>query len=184
MADTVLERNLVGGAVRERGRFRTFLLTALDRFVSNQLRHANRLKRSPRQPGTLLDLDAGATDVPSSEIPTPSGAFEAAWARQVLSNAAERMRDECRTSDRADVWQVFNARVLSPTLEGGEPESYDELVVRLGLRDPAAAANLLVTAKRMFARSLKGVVGEYMGEDGQLDQEIADLRDALARGRK
>jgi len=45
------------------------------------------------------------------------------------------------------------------------------------------SSNLLITAKRMFARRLRAVVGEYMGEDGEVEQEIADLRAILGRGR-
>jgi RNA polymerase sigma-70 factor (ECF subfamily) len=179
LAEKVLERNLIGDASREKGRFRTFLLVALDRFVSNQLRDARSLKRSPGEKTAPLDA-AAATAAP---VPTPSGVFEAAWARQVLSNAAERMRDECKASNRDDIWQIFEARVLCPTLEGAEPVPYEQLVTQLGLSDVDAASNLLVTAKRMFARSLRGVVGEYMGEDGQIEQEIAELRAILARGR-
>jgi DNA-directed RNA polymerase specialized sigma24 family protein len=180
LAEKVLERNLIGGAVREKGRFRTFLLMALDRFVSNQLRDARRLKRSPREELVPLEHAAAAP----VRGPTPSGVFEAAWARQVLSNAAERMRAECEASNRQDIWQIFEGRVLAPTLDGAEPVPYEQFVTRFGLSDVDAASNLLVTAKRMFARSLRGVVGEYMGEDGQIDQEIAELREVLGRGRE
>jgi RNA polymerase sigma-70 factor (ECF subfamily) len=179
LAEKVLERNLIGGALREKGRFRTFLLVALDRFMSNQLRNERSLKRSPGE--KVAPLEAAAAEAAPGL--TPSGVFEAAWARQVLSNAAERMRDECKASTRDDIWQIFDSRVLSPTLEGAEPVPYEQLVTQLGLSDVDAASNLLVTAKRMFARSLRGIVGEYMGEHGQIDQEIAELRAILARGR-
>jgi DNA-directed RNA polymerase specialized sigma24 family protein len=180
LVERVLERNLIGGALREKGRFRTFLLVALDRFVSNQLRDARSLKRSPGQ--ELAPLDTAAAE--TSPAPTPSGVFESAWARQVLSNAAERMRDECKASTRDDIWQIFDGRILSPTLEGAEPIPYEQLVARFGLGDVGAASNLLVTAKRMFARSLREVVGEYMSKDGQVEEEIAELRAILARGRE
>jgi RNA polymerase sigma-70 factor (ECF subfamily) len=179
LAEKVLERNLVGGAAREKGRFRTFLLVALDRFVSNRLRDEQRLKRSPAQGYAAMD-DAVHAPAPG---PTPSGVFEIEWARQVLGQAAQRMRDECTASGREDVWGVFEGRVLAPTLEGAEPVPYEQLVARFALADADAASNLLVTAKRTFARSLRGVVGEYMGEGGEVEQEIAELRVILARGR-
>jgi RNA polymerase sigma-70 factor (ECF subfamily) len=176
VAEQVLERELVGAAVREKGRFRTFLLLALDRFVSNQLRGQRRRSAREAEAG-----DDGLGDAPAAG-PSPSGAFEVAWAQHVLAETARRMRAECDRDGRPDVWAVFEGRVLSPTLEGAEPVSYEDLATRLGVTQHAAA-NLLVTGKRMFARRLRGVVGEYMGEGGEVEQEIAELRAALARGR-
>src|SRR5688572_32516631 len=167
VADKVLESELLARATPEKGRFRTFLLVALDRYVSNQLRNEGRKVTAPQK---LVPLDE-ARNLASGD-PTPSAVFEMTWARQVLANAACRMKQQCESSGRGDVWGVFEARVLGPTLEGTEPEPYEQLVARLGLADVDAASNLLVTAKRMFARSLRGVVGEYMGEGGDPAQEI------------
>ena len=44
----------------------------------------------------------------------------------------------------------------------------------------AQAANLLVTAKRMYARLLRLAVGEYESDPDAIDHEIADLRRLLA----
>ena len=178
ISDKVLDRDLVGGAVREKGRFRTFLLVALDRYVSDQARSASRKRRSPDGQVSLQEAPDAADPTPS-----PSGVFEAAWARQVLANAAQLMREECDASGRPDVWAVFEGRVLYPTLEGAQPVPYSQLVERLSLASVDAASNLLITAKRMFARRLRAVVGEYMGEDGEVEQEIADLRAILGRSR-
>ena len=176
VAEKVLERGLVAGATRGKGRFRTFLLIALDRFVWNQIRNEGRKRRSP---DNLVPLEEAAGLI--DDAPQPSEAFDLAWARQVLANAAQQMQEQCRRSGRLDVWRVFEARVLTPTLHGGPPVHYDVLVSELGFGSADAASNLVITAKRMFARSLEGVIGEYMGEDGEIEQEIAELRQALAR---
>src|SRR4051794_5996653 len=47
LADKVLEQRLIGHADPQRGRFRTFLLAALDRYVVDQHRHGAARKRSP-----------------------------------------------------------------------------------------------------------------------------------------
>src|SRR4051812_39350715 len=59
-ADKVLEQNLIGRANPERGRFRSFLITALLNFVWNCVREDSAAKRSP---GTILPMDY-ATEVP------------------------------------------------------------------------------------------------------------------------
>jgi DNA-directed RNA polymerase specialized sigma24 family protein len=179
MAEKVLERDLVASAQREKGRFRTFLLVALDRFVSNQLRNQQRQRRTPDRHAPLDDAAGIAAGGPS-----PSGVYEIAWARQVLADAAQRMREECQVSGRPDIWTVFEARVLAPSLSGADAIPHEQLALQLGLADTEVATNLLVTAKRMFARKLRGVIGEYMSEDGQIAQEIADLRAILTGGRE
>src|SRR5687768_377874 len=79
----VIERDLVSRADRTRGRFRTFLLTALDRFVSNQMRDARAAKRW----ATTVPLD-DAMGCAHSTGPAEN-AFEVEWARQVLRQAIE-----------------------------------------------------------------------------------------------
>ena len=46
LAGKVIERDLVGQADRSRGKFRTFLLTALDRYVLNENRNRQAAKRN------------------------------------------------------------------------------------------------------------------------------------------
>lgn len=178
LAEKVLERNLVEHADRERGRFRTFLLVALNRYISNQLRD----ERSAKRPADgLSELIA---DTAQDDMPGPAEAFEVAWAKQVLADAAARMMGECRSAGREDVWGVFEGRVLSPTLEGAQPVSYEDLTQQYQLDGVEATRNLLVTGKRMFARSIRGVVREYIGDESLVEQEITELRQLLAAARK
>ena len=90
------------------------------------------------------------------------------------------MRAECERSDRNDLWQIFDARVIGPTLRGEEPPAYDALVKRTGAASPLQLSNLLVTAKRMFIRTLRDVVSEYARDESELEEEIHDLRKILS----
>jgi hypothetical protein len=92
----------------------------------------------------------------------------------------EQMRTECERSDRNDLWQLFDARVVGPTLRGEETPDYQTLVRRSGAASPLQLSNLLVTAKRMFIRTLRDVVSEYARDEEELEEEIRDLRKILA----
>ena len=173
VAQKILEQDLIGQADRVKGRFRTFVLTALDRYVIDRIRFDSAAKRSARQVG------ADAMDTVAADEPEPSAAFDLQWARQVIDEAACRMNLHCRTTGREDLWELFRCRVLEPAREGAMPEGYDELIRRFGFASPAAASNALVTAKRMFERNLRAVVGEYAGDEGEIDREIAELRRAV-----
>lgn len=173
----VLEDDLIARASRERGRFRAFLVTSLDRFVSNERRHARARKRA------ALAAPASLDDGPPVADPAggPDEAFDLAWARQVIRETLRHMYDQCRRQDRPDVWGVFDARVLAVTLGGREPVPYEQLVDEFKLASAEQAWNVLATGKRMFARALRSVVEEYEADPAEVDAEIVELKAALSR---
>jgi DNA-directed RNA polymerase specialized sigma24 family protein len=173
----VIEEGLLARADPARGRFRAFLIRALDNFYANLVRAEG---AKGRRPDRLVSLES-AHDPPTSEDP-PDRAFDVAWARQVLDAAVEGVRAECAASARPDVWGVFEARVLLPALHDVEPVPYADLVARFGFSSPSQASNVLVTANRMFARALRAVVGAYTLAPDEIELEIQDLRQILSGG--
>ena len=180
LASKMVEEELVAKADRGRGKFRTFLLTALDRYTANWFRDASAAKRRPVK-GRIVSLDGQAH--PSETGNDPAEAFDVAWARQVISQCLDRMREECEDSGRPDIWAVFECRLLQPLLEGAEAVSYQVLVERFGFASATQAANVLITAKRMFERTLHGIVRDYVGDEQEIKDEIADLRRILSNAR-
>jgi len=169
LANKLLEQRLIGQADPARGRFRTFLLTALDRYVVDEHRRGAARKRSPR--GQMLDIDEHRDTLGK----TRTDAFDLAWAREVLGEVLATMRQQCEQTDRADLWEVFNVRYLKPATENAQPEPHESIARRLKLESPGQAANLLVTAKRMFTRLFKLVVSRYAATEEELREEIGEL---------
>jgi DNA-directed RNA polymerase specialized sigma24 family protein len=158
----ILDKNLLAIADREKGKFRTLLLTALDRFAISKHRYNTAAKRAPKD---VRSLDAGeGTDVAGGE--GPSLAFERAWALDVLAETLATMHEECESSGDMTRWTVFDRRVLAPLFEDVEPPDYVALAKELGLGGEKAAMNVLVTAKRQFARTLRDLVREYIVQSG------------------
>ena len=140
-----------------RGRFRAFLIKSLSGRVADQFRHERRAGRSPAKRPVSLDTVADPVD----ESTDPRLLFDIEWARQVLGDALEQMKVQCIDSGRQDLWVVFDARVVGPTLGQTPAVPYAELVARHGLGSPEQASNLLMTAKRLFRRCLRAVVRGY-----------------------
>ncbi|MDY0168608.1 MAG: hypothetical protein RBS80_18820 [Thermoguttaceae bacterium] len=178
VANVVLEKELIATADQQRGKFRTLLLTALDRFVSNQFRGQRAKKRCPAA-GPLRPYDERLAV--EKAVPDPSLAFDVEWARTVVAEALQRMCGECRASNRMDVWEVFRCRVVEPLMEGAAVPDYREIVQRFGFQSPSQASNVLITGKRMYARLLKGVVAQYAGGGCDSESEIRGLQATLAR---
>ncbi len=101
-----------------------------------------------------------------------------------MGEALRRMRHECNLTDRHDLWGIFEARILAVTLNDAEPTSMEALAARYGLENEKQASNLLMTAKRAFARHMRGAVAEYETDSEQIDSELADLRQILGMARR
>ena len=170
----VLEKDLLARADRRRGRFRTFLLGALDRFVISEFRREVAQKRGSGGAVPLHEVNELLLDRKCAYQ-----AFDVAWAQAVVREAIARMSTRCVQVQRQDVWEIFNNRLLKPNMEGVPSLSYEELVARLDLSSPSKAYNLLVTAKRMFMRCLEDVVSEYVLNSREMQDEIAELYQIL-----
>ncbi|MBI2925199.1 MAG: hypothetical protein HYY24_05790 [Verrucomicrobia bacterium] len=174
--DKVLVGELLAKADRSRGRFRCFLMEALDNHVSNQLRQERALKRRPSsEPIPLEELNGEEPAFAQALAP----AEDVAWARAVMSVAAERMELECRGGGRADIWGVFHGRALRPVLAEQEPLAYETLAEQLGLPSVQAGRLLLNTGKLMFRRVMRGVIAEYARDEKQVEDEVEDLKAIL-----
>ena len=101
VADKVIQRNILAATSRRKGKFRTFILTALDRYAWNRLRDENAKKRRPSE---LLSLDADGTEeliVPAEHTSDP---FDEIWAKDVIAEVLRRMEKECSSSGKKEVW--------------------------------------------------------------------------------
>ncbi|MBL9122813.1 MAG: sigma-70 family RNA polymerase sigma factor, partial [Planctomycetaceae bacterium] len=166
VADKLLEKRLVDRADPSKGKFRALLVRALENYVIDQLRG---------DPPPAAEFKADPLDG------TETNAFDVAWARSLLTDTLDRMRQECSGKQRAPIWEVFDCRLLQPTRQGVEPTPYDELVRRFGFESPDQASNALVTAKRTFNRIFAQVAAGYLADDEQPEDLVAELLTTLHR---
>ncbi|MBT7702451.1 MAG: sigma-70 family RNA polymerase sigma factor [Verrucomicrobia bacterium] len=176
VAKKILDQSILLKADRTRGRFRSFLLGAFQNYIRDELRRESAARRAPPG-GHLLPLEEA--DGVSDGDADMERELRQAWVRQVVGQATESMQEECTAQKRSDVWSIFKSRLLDPMIDGEKPESYDTLVTRLGLESPSQASNLLVTAKRMFARHLRAVVAETVADPDQVEEELRELKMCL-----
>ena len=177
LARKVLEGELLAQADKAKGRFRTYLLTAFNRYIQNEIEKQRAQKRTPDGGFVDLDeaLDADAGVVPGSSI------YDMAWAQEIINECVKRVREECSASGRSQYWLLFEARVIDPILHGMEAPSYEDLMSRVSFDSPVQASNALITVKRMFARTIKKIIGEYADGEDAIEQELDQLRDIFAQ---
>jgi hypothetical protein len=169
----ILENGLKGRADRQRGKFRNWLWTALNHFVDSALAaRGYRDQTSTRSSETTGQATARQID---------RDIFDEAWALSVWGEALRRMKARCQVARRGDLWGIFECRALAPALNHRPPLAYAELVERFGFKSPTQAAHAFGTARQMFERILRSVVGEYADGDEEAVAEMRELQCVLAR---
>ena len=172
----VLEKNYFGDAKRERGRLRTFLLTAVRHFLSNERDRERALKRGGGAELVPLDEDESPREpVDPVDALTPERLYERQWALAVLDQAMARLRAQYEASGKADTFDH-----LKPLLTGRDPETYAKVAERLNTT--AGALRVAVhRMRRQFAAALRDAVAETVAVAGDVDVELRQLLQALAR---
>ena len=179
LLDKVIKRNLLKQAAQERGKFRTFLLTAINRYAVDYFRRANAKKRIPAK--VLVSLEAADEALNGDTGSNPNAnAFDNAFVRQVLAMAVWRLRRWCADGDdsRGAVWEVFSRRILEPLFSDAPPQPYAELIADpvVSLDSVGEARNRLTTAKRILRRELCSIVTEYSNDSAEAEEELEQLR--------
>jgi len=180
--EIVFGRELIQKADKAKGRFRTFLLTALDRYIISIYRKETAKKRQPEHGLAQLD-DAGIPDTPISNLNLcPDQAFNYAWATNLLDKVLATVKKEYCTTDRAVYWEVFFATVVSPILDNTEAPSLAELCEKYGIEKEKKASNMIITVKRRFSTALKHQLRQFVQSDSEVEDEFRALIEILSKG--
>ena len=172
----LLEKGYLSDADPALGRFRTFLLTSLKHFLSNERDKERALKRGGGY--RMFSMDSEEADrqwalEPPEEM-TPEDVFERRWARTVMDRVLTRLR-----SERVAVGKGEEFEHLEQFLTGEEPHTpYREIAETLGGSEDA----LRVTVHRLrsqFAEILRHEIRQTVVDAGDVDDEIRHLLEVL-----
>lgn len=179
--EVVLGRNLIQKADRTKGRFRSFLLMALDRYLANAHEEQTARKRAPR--GQLVSFDCTSmANLPQAMTTlTPEDAFTYAWVSALLEQILRDVRTGCEQDGKAVHWQVFRDRVLRPVMKGGQAPSMEDICGKYGIPDPVKASNMIVTVKRRFRTALAERLRDSVMSDEEAEAEFREIRRFLPR---
>jgi len=174
--EVVLERHLVDKADAAKGRFRTFLLTALDYYLVNVRESQSAQKRKPK--GKLVSLDAiEPLDLPATMAGSaPEDTFDYAWISALLQRVVEQVEARCHEDDKTVHWYVFRDRVLRPIVERTPAPELTELCAKYGVTDQSQASNMIVTVKRRFQMALREKLRESVTSEEHMQDEINEIR--------
>ena len=173
----LIERGDLGGARSERGRFRAWLLGCAKHWLLARRREDQAEKRGGGRAPLSLDDPRVEGLTPAAEAEAERR-FEEDWALALLADVQERLRREEIVAGRVEAYEL-----LRPRLGGGASSegTYAELAARLGTTEGAlrVATHRL---RRRFGELLREAVGDTVADEDAVEEELARLRAALARG--
>lgn len=174
--EVVLGRGLIQKADQSKGRFRPYLLLALNRYLINMKEEESARKRIPRE--MLVPLDQiELPDLPPSVMQSaPEEIFNYAWVSALLEQVLDEVQTKCRERDLTVHWQAFRDRIVLPILNRNEPLSMKEICDRYGIEDTIKASNMITTVKRLFQTVLKQHVRNSVMSDEDTADEFAQIK--------
>lgn len=172
----LLERNDLSRLTREGGRFRSFLLTALNNYLVNEHERATALKRGGK--AVPLSLDDATAERRYREEPTddesPDRLFERQWAIALMEDALKRLGADYAASGRQ---QAFN--LLSPFLSREpEPGEYAILAGELGIPHGTLAVQVHRLRER-YRQLVRDAIADTVESPLEVEAEMRHLLAAL-----
>jgi len=171
----VLEKSVFSRADRLQGRFRSFLLGALVRFLADKADRRGALKRGGGVQHVSLDSDERVANTQSGlAARADTLIFDREWALAILETALARVRQEYAEARREGEFTV-----LKGFLPGGtEPPSYEAAAVQLGRSVPAFKSEVH-RMRRRFRALVREEVLQTVSAPHEIDAEMAHLRQVL-----
>lgn len=153
--------------------FRSFLRVALDRYLIDEHRRRQALKRGGAQAIFRLDAEWNEASLPEVEDPAgrpPEQILDDAWRARLLERAARQYEEECRVRGVELHSRIFHDYVL----QGDGELPYRALAERYGIR-VADVENYLKQAKRRYREILRKEISETVAGEEELREEIRHL---------
>ena len=175
---------LLNRADRQKGKFRSFLLHAADKFLANEWDRQQAIKRGGGQPPLSLDAEQaeGRFVHEPAATSTPEAIYDRDWAIAVLEKAQNNLRD--KVYSRSHQQRVFDElkQFLSgdplPSQNQGE-SAYATVAKNLGMTE-GAVKTAVSRMRERYRDCLRETVAQTVESPAEVDEEIRYLFAAAA----
>jgi RNA polymerase sigma factor (sigma-70 family) len=168
----LLEKDYLRPVSREKGRFRTFLLTAWKRFLANEWDHQHAQKRGGFSRTIAIDQDFAESRFaaePSHNL-RPDVLYDRQWALTLLEKTMNQLQQEYLATGRLALFQS-----LQNCLAKTEPAlPYAETAARLGLTE-AAVKMAVHRLRTRYREILQEKIAETVSSPEEVEEEIHHL---------
>jgi RNA polymerase sigma-70 factor (ECF subfamily) len=173
----LLEKNYLEGITSDKGKFRSFLLVALKRFLANEWDRANRQKRGGGVMPLSLDWQDAETryQINPADNLSPDKLYDRAWAVIMLERVITRLRDESGADDKARQYEQLRAFLMM----GKSEIPYAQAAAALKITEGAVRV-AVHRLRRRYRELLREEIAQTLANPAQADEEMQALFSALA----
>jgi len=165
----LLEHNWIARADERKGRFRSFLLTALKRFLAGEWDKARAQKRGGGLAAVPLDSEVAGSGAPADQV------YDRQWALALLERTMARLRAEYEQAGKAREFGQLKAFLTTDRKE----ISYREAAAAAGLSEGAARVAVHRLRKR-YRELFREEIARTVSEPGEVEAELRHLIAVLA----
>lgn len=168
----LLEKDYLRSAAQQKGKFRTFLLIALKRFLANEWDRQHAEKRGGFAPIVSIDQELAETRFaaePSHNL-QPDLLYDRQWALTLLDRAMHRLREEYVATGRTRLFESLRNLLVKD--ESSLP--YADVAAQLKLTEPAVK----MAVHRMRARYrdiLHDEISQTVASPAEVEEELRHL---------
>jgi RNA polymerase sigma factor (sigma-70 family) len=173
-----LRKDCVQSADATKGKFRTFVLTAVTRLLANEHERAKALKRGARCVHySLDDPDAeGPGQLETSIGATPETIFERTWAEAVLREVLGQLRQEYENCGEQERFEALKPFLIAEK----QKQAGATAAAQLGVTESAVYSAVHRLRKR-YGEILREEVDPTVGSPGEIEEELRYLVRVLSR---
>jgi len=174
----LLGRNYLRTIDREKGKFRSFLLAAMEHFLAKHWRDAHRLKRGGGQ--KIISLDETNAEgryliEPAIEA-TAEQMYERRWALTLIDLALKQLRSEFAAAKKLALFET-----LEPFLGGDRPDlTYSQAGAKLDMTEGAVKVAMHRLRAR-YGELVREEIAKTVSTPEEVDQELKYLIEVLGR---
>jgi DNA-directed RNA polymerase specialized sigma24 family protein len=158
---------------RSKGRFRSYLRTALDNFMANLREARQAAKRGGGKKTVALDWEVAESELAATSTDADA-AFDREWALGVMERALAELRREFESGKRKGPFELA-LRFFDPK---ATPPTYDEACKSSGMT-PVQWKAFLHRARERFRALVKEQVSQTTSSAKDQDDELGHLLKAL-----
>ena len=172
----LLEKDYLEAVDKERGRFRTFLLTAVSHFLSHERERALAQKRGGGQTVLSLDFERGEERYQHEPADhwTAERIFDRRWALTLLDQAVFTLKQEFAESEKAPLFEELKVFL---TGDSGAP-TYEVAAAKLQM-SPGAVKVAVHRLRQKYRETLRQHIAQTVAAEEDIDNELQVLLSAL-----
>ena len=172
----LLEKGYLADADPERGRFRSFLLTAISRFASKERDRAHAQKRGGDTTTLSIDFHEGERRYQREPADhwTPERIFERRWALTLLDRTLARLRQDHEAAGKLALFEALKGFLTADS----SPSPLRQIAEQLSTTEGAMKV-AVHRLRQKYRELLRAEIAQTIGVADDVDDELGVLLAAL-----